>query len=172
VRKAAGWRIDGGRRTVAANDIHDLTDEQLSYVVRYAPLVSIDLIIRDPKGRVLVAFRRNEPAKNCYFVPGGRIRKNETIGAAFQRILQAETGLEFGFEQARLLGVFQHIYPTNRLEHKDYGTHYVVLAYEISLSEKPRITLDAQHESGRWMNDRELRAALDVHEFVKRYFGG
>jgi colanic acid biosynthesis protein WcaH len=157
---------------VAVNDMHDLTDEQLSYVVRYAPLVSIDLIIRDPEGRVLVALRRNEPAKNHYFVPGGRIRKNETIDSAFRRILQAETSLKFGFEQARLLGVFQHIYPTNRFKHKDYGTHYVVLAYEILLSEKPLITLDAQHESWKWMNERELRASSEVHQFVRGYFAG
>lgn len=154
------------------NNIHDLTDEQLSYVVRYAPLVSIDLIIRDPEGRVLVALRRNEPAKNCYFVPGGRIRKNETIDAAFQRILRAETSLKFGFERARLLGVYQHIYPTNRFEHEDYGTHYVVLAYEMSLRERPRVTLDDQHDSWKWMNEHELRSAPEVHEFVKRYFGG
>jgi colanic acid biosynthesis protein WcaH len=163
---------NGGRRTLAVNDMRDLTDDQLSYVVRYAPLVSIDLIIRDPEGRVLVALRRSEPAKNYYFVPGGRIRKNETIDAAFQRILQAETGLNFGFKQARLLGVFQHIYPTNRFEDKDYGTHYVVLAYEIVLREKPRITLDAQHESWRWMNEHELRTASQVHPFVRRYFAG
>jgi colanic acid biosynthesis protein WcaH len=157
---------------VAVKDIHDLTDEQLSYVVRHTPLVSIDLIIRDPEGRVLVALRRNEPAKNHYFVPGGRIRKNETIDAAFRRILQAETGLKFGFEQARLLGVFQHIYPTNRFEDKDYGTHYVVLAYEMSLRERPRVTLDDQHDSWKWMIEQELRSAPEVHKFVKSYFGG
>jgi len=41
---------------------------------------------------LLVGLRTNEPAKNYYFVPGGVIRKNETIELAFERILKAETG--------------------------------------------------------------------------------
>src|SRR5262245_34477115 len=124
------------------NDAHDLTAEQFAHIVRYAPLVSIDLIIRDPQACVLVGLRRNEPAKNHYFVPGGRIKKNEMIASAFARILQAETGLTFGLERARLVGVFEHIYPTNRFEHEDYGTHYVVLAYELAFGERPAIRLD------------------------------
>jgi hypothetical protein len=38
-----------------------------------APLVSFDLIIRDPDGRALLRLRTNDPAKGFYFVPGGRI---------------------------------------------------------------------------------------------------
>ena len=63
---------------------------EFSYIVRCAPLPSFDLIIRDSDGRVLVGHRTNEPAKNYYFVPGGVIRKNETIELAFARILRAE----------------------------------------------------------------------------------
>jgi colanic acid biosynthesis protein WcaH len=36
----------------------------------------------------------NEPAKGKYFVPGGVIRKNETMQDAFARILKAEVGIE------------------------------------------------------------------------------
>src|SRR5262245_28269784 len=68
-----------------------ITDNEFSCVVRCAPLPSIDLIIRDADRRVLVGFRNNEPAKNRSFVPGGVIRKNDTIELAFARILRAET---------------------------------------------------------------------------------
>src|SRR3954466_13792753 len=54
-----------------------LSDAQFADVVRLAPLVSIDLVIRDPDGDVLVGLRTNAPAKGFWFVPGGRIRKNE-----------------------------------------------------------------------------------------------
>ena len=59
-----------------------VADDDCAHVVRLAPLVSIDVIIRDPNQNVLVALRTNEPAKAFYFVPGGRIRKDETIQAA------------------------------------------------------------------------------------------
>jgi hypothetical protein len=50
-----------------------LSDEDFAHIVGLVPLVSIDLIIRDANGNVLVALRTNEPAKGVYFVPGGRI---------------------------------------------------------------------------------------------------
>jgi colanic acid biosynthesis protein WcaH len=150
----------------------DLDDAQFAFVVRHAPLVSIDLIIRDPDRCVLLAWRRNEPAKDCYFVPGGRIRKGETIAAAFARILNAETGLSIAFAAARLLGAYQHIYATNRFGEAGYGTHYVVLAYQVVLTERPTIRLDDQHGSCKWMQEQELKAAPAVHPNVKAYFGG
>ena len=39
------------------------TDDEFAEIVRLAPLVSIDLIIRDKEQKVLVALRTNEPAK-------------------------------------------------------------------------------------------------------------
>jgi colanic acid biosynthesis protein WcaH len=102
-----------------------ITDSEFSCVVRCAPLPSIDLIIRDSDRRVLVGLRTNEPAKNYYFVPGGVIRKNETIELAFARILRAETGCRASHGDARFFGAFQHFYPTNRFGDPAYGTHYV-----------------------------------------------
>jgi hypothetical protein len=67
-----------------------LGEDDFAFIVRNAPLVSIDLIIRDPEHRVLLGRRVNEPAKGHYFVPGGAIRKNETIqvGGMMQGNLQ------------------------------------------------------------------------------------
>ena len=67
-----------------------LGDREFAELVRNAPLVSMDLVIRDSHRRVLLCLRQHEPAKNCFFVPGGRIRKNETLAQAFERILEAE----------------------------------------------------------------------------------
>ena len=78
-----------------------ISEDKFSYIVRCAPLPSLDLIIRDSDDRVLVGLRTNEPAKNYYFVPGGVIRKNESIELAFARILRAETGCRASLSDAR-----------------------------------------------------------------------
>jgi 8-oxo-dGTP pyrophosphatase MutT (NUDIX family) len=83
-----------------------ISEDKFSYIVRCAPLPSLDLIIRDSDDRVLVGLRINEPAKNYYFVPGGVIRKNESIELAFARILRAETGCRATLSDARFLGVY------------------------------------------------------------------
>jgi len=147
-----------------------VADDDCAHVVRLAPLVSIDVIIRDPNQNVLVALRTNEPAKAFYFVPGGRIRKDETIQAAFVRILEVETGCRMSFDRAQFRGVFQHFYSTNRYGLDGFGTHYVVLAYELRLDYRPIITLDGQHSEHRWMSEVELKAATDVHDNTKMFF--
>jgi colanic acid biosynthesis protein WcaH len=40
-----------------------------------------------------MGWRGNDPARGTWFVPGGRIRKNEKIADAFERIIRTETGL-------------------------------------------------------------------------------
>src|SRR5437868_1889201 len=79
-------------------------------IVRLTPLVAIDLVVRSPEGRILVGRRTNEPAKNFLFVPGSRISKNETRASAFRRITREELGVELRIEDARFLGVYDHIY--------------------------------------------------------------
>lgn len=147
-----------------------LTDQDFAALVRLGPLVSIDLVLRDPAGACLVGLRTNAPAKGTWFVPGGCIRKNERRTDAFARILKTETGLEYPFAQARLLGAYDHIYPDNRFGDPAFNTHYVVLGYTLTLAERPQIRGDDQHRDLRWLAPAELLAAPDVHANTKAYF--
>ena len=85
-----------------------MTDEQFLHIVDATPLVSIDLVIRNERGEMLLGWRKNRPAQNSWFVPGGRIRKNERVKEALQRISQRELGV--AISDAKVLGVFDHIY--------------------------------------------------------------
>jgi colanic acid biosynthesis protein WcaH len=143
---------------------------EFAQVVRLTPLVSIDLVLRDPEGKVLVGLRTHEPAKGVWFVPGGRIEKDERLADAFARILLVETGLALPMAQSRLLGVYEHFYETNRFEAAGYGTHYVVIGRELQLDHRPAIRTDDQHSEIRWMRPDEILAAPDVHENTKAYF--
>lgn len=62
-------------------------------VVRLTPLISIDLIVTDGNRRVLVGHRRNRPAQGTWFVPGGRVDKDESLDAAFKRVVSNELGV-------------------------------------------------------------------------------
>ncbi len=97
-----------------------LSHTDLRSVVRLAPLVSVDLVIRNAQNQVLLGLRENEPAKGFFFVPGGIIRKNERLREAFTRILHNETHRAARFEDADFLGVFEHFYETNRFSEPGY----------------------------------------------------
>ena len=149
-----------------------LPPDVLIEVIKYTPLVSIDLVVRDGDGRVLAGWRTNRPAQNCWFVPGGRICKDERIADAFRRISKNELGLTLEERQARFLGVYQHFYEDNFAERPGFGTHYIVLGYEVRL-DAPLTTLpEDQHEEYRWFSVEELLADAEVHENTKAYFRG
>ena len=147
-----------------------LQEEKFAHVVRHAPLVSIDFILFNQAEQVLVGLRSNEPAKGRYFVPGGAIRKDESLDNAFARILKAELGWEGNRKDADFLGVFEHFYETNRFGDPAYGTHYVVLGYRIQCATPPTIAADQQHAHFAWMSVDELLASATVHENTKAYF--
>ncbi|MDP9141696.1 MAG: GDP-mannose mannosyl hydrolase [Pseudomonadota bacterium] len=138
-------------------------------VVASAPLVAIDLIVRDAEGRVLVGLRRNEPARDTWFVPGGAVRKNETLDAAFARITAAELGRSSARRDARLLGVYEHFYARNFMLAPGISTHYVVLAHELA-PDLPATLPQEQHGDYRWMTPFELREHPQVHENTRAYF--
>jgi colanic acid biosynthesis protein WcaH len=147
-----------------------LEPEDFDSVVRLTPLVAIDLVVRSPDGRVLVGRRKNEPAKGWYFTTGGRVTKNEALAAAFRRISSAELGVEKRIEEARFLGIYEHIYATNNHELAGFGTHYVVLAHElISPIRDLPLPMD-QHGEFAWLTEAELLHCPEVHANTKAYF--
>ena len=139
-------------------------------IVDATPLVSIDLVIRNEKNEVLLGKRVNRPAQNFWFVPGGRIRKNERVREAFARIFEAELGVSLSFKEAGLIGVYDHIYEDNFAGENGINTHYVVLAYACQLKSARVLKPDAQHGELKWWDVDGLVASASVHENTKAYF--
>ena len=109
-------------------------------VINSTPLVSIDLLIENTDGKILLGYRNNRPAKGYWFVPGGRIQKGESMDDAFQRLTQSEIGEVFKRENAIFLGPYEHFYD-DYVFGEDVSTHYVVLGYKLICD----IDLSIQH---------------------------
>jgi colanic acid biosynthesis protein WcaH len=148
-----------------------LSREEFAQVVRLTPLVSIDLVVRDGARRMLLGLRENRPAQGCWFVPGGRIGKNEHIEQAFRRICALELGREFPLSAARPLGVFEHLYEDNFAGLPGFGTHYVVLAYGIDIDADTLDLPTLQHSRYTWLSDEAIGAHPGVHPHVRAYCG-
>ncbi len=146
-----------------------LGKEEFISVVKHTPLVSIDLVVCSGDHKVLMGMRVNEPAAGLWFVPGGRIRKNESIEEAFARITGTELGKAYPIEHARLLGAFTHKYATNFAHEPDITTHYVVLAYQLQTDIDPLQLPVDQHSDYRWIGKGDDLAS--VHPHAQAYFG-
>lgn len=138
-------------------------------VVASTPLISMDLIVRSRDDQVLLGLRTNRPAQGFWFVPGGRICKDETFEHAFVRLTEMELGKPLTLSKAKFLGPYQHLYSDN-FSGTQFSTHYVVLGYEIygdiALDNLPA----EQHQHYRWWAVEELLSSDLVHPNTKAYF--
>jgi len=149
---------------------HPLSHDAFLAVVRDTPLVSIDLVVPDAQGRLLMGQRINEPARGSWFVPGGRILKDEPLDDAFVRLTSIELGVTLARTDAHLLGVHTHLYETNFAGVPGITTHYVVLAYRVDLSAGLDTLPRVQHSSYRWWGRDEAIASGQVHPNNFPYF--
>lgn len=138
------------------------------FIIDKTPLIAIDLIIKNEKNNILLGLRNNKPAQGCWFVPGGRIRKNESIRTAFSRICESEIGIRLDVTVARLIGVYEHFYD-DCISNDATSTHYIVLAYELTLEHTP-IPSDNQHSEYKWFKMVDLLCNHYVHDYTKAYF--
>ncbi|WP_454442538.1 GDP-mannose mannosyl hydrolase [Vibrio bathopelagicus] len=136
-------------------------------IIESTPLISIDLIVRNNEGKVLLGKRLNRPAQGYWFVPGGRILKDEPFVTAFNRLIKTELGLDCA--ESKFKGIYQHFYDDNFSE-DDFTTHYIVLAYEISMDGKLLGLPLEQHSSYQWFSEDELLNNQQTHIHTKWYF--
>lgn len=129
----------------------------------------MDLVVTNQKGEVLLGYRNNRPAQGFWFVPGGRILKDESMKSAFKRLTLNELGAEFCLSNAQFIGNFEHFYDDNVTE-EDFTTHYIALGYRLSVDESQlQLPLD-QHCQYTWMSVDELLVQPNVHKHSRWYF--
>jgi colanic acid biosynthesis protein WcaH len=138
-------------------------------IIEYAPLISIDLIIVNQSGQVLLGKRNNRPAQGYWFVPGGRILKDESMSVAFKRLTLNELGIEFDFEKAEFIGPFEHFYVDN-VSGESFSTHYIALGYRLLVDDTLLNLPTEQHNQYKWILVDELLGDAEVHKHSRWYF--
>ena len=154
-------------------------EEAFALVVANEPLVAIDLLVQDAARRVLLGWRGDSQGQGHWLVPGGRLRKEESLAAAFARISEEELGRSFHVEQSVFVGLYQHFYPDGHPGHAQRATHYVALAHRLWSGDARRpLPLpirragDSLRAGWRWEGRRAAAADPAVHPFSRAYFGG
>lgn len=148
---------------------------QFQQAVAALPLVSVDWVLTNPAGELLVGQRLNAPARGTWFTPGGRIRKGEPLVAALRRVAAEELGLADEpagalAQRGEPMGAWDHFYPDAAFS-PTVPTHYVNLPYTARLSqaEVNALSLPVGEQHGHWQWLPLAQAADTVHEHVKPY---
>ena len=145
--------------------------EHLVELVRGLPLVSVDLVLVRGGTEILLGLRTNRPAQGSWFVPGGRILKDEPRADALKRVAARELGIaDIAALKPQLLGVFEHFYPDCFAGDIGVSTHYVVIAHRIDVPPDFEVpSCDNQHAELRWWPIAEATANTDVHRYTRDY---
>ena len=162
--------INSQLKTTSEPASHFLPASDFVAMVKNMPLIAIDLLVENEKGEYLLGWRSNPPAQSCWFVPGGRIRKNESLASAFIRITQTELGSIHNLEQATFKGVYQHFYSENFLGEQGQSTHYITLAYELKVHKNTLALPTDQHAHYRWTNSESMQLDPQIHSYTRDYF--
>ena len=109
--------------------------------------------------------RINKPARNFYFVPGGRVFKNEARNTAIKRISSQEIGKSINPEDCSSLGIYDHFYDESIWEIQT--SHRIILsALLIIVDITNKFNIHSQHSESLWINESNVNK-LNVHKYSK-----
>ncbi|MFB6101241.1 MAG: GDP-mannose mannosyl hydrolase [Haloplanus sp.] len=140
---------------------HPIPEDTWRSIVRYVPIVSVDLIVCHDGG-VVLGKRRNAPARGEWFVPGGRVHKDETLDAATHRIARQELGVDVDID--RRLGVYEHRWDESEFD--DVATKHYLANGIVVRPRSDHLTPDDQHAELRIF---EPPFDADLHPYVEAY---
>jgi len=118
------------------------------------PLPCVDLLVTH-KDSLLLMLRNNEPGKDLWFTPGGRIYRNESLTETVKRVLSEETGLQSN--SITQISTMSHMWPT---------VHTVTTYYNVDV-DSDKVKLDEQHREYRWINTLEDDLHPHLVEMIK-----
>tara|TARA_Y100000592_G_C5317264_1_gene243072 strand:+ start:55 stop:522 length:468 start_codon:yes stop_codon:yes gene_type:complete len=123
----------------------NLIEEELyKNIFTNIPIPCVDIVIQDNKGHFLLLKRNNEPLKSDFWLPGGRILKNEESKDAAVRKCKQELGIDRDPSEFNLMGFSEFCFEKNNFD-VDTTYHTISLVYVcVRVVEESEITLDSQ----------------------------
>jgi colanic acid biosynthesis protein WcaH len=125
-----------------------LSSEEYKNALSAIPIVCVDCLVVNENGEYLLVRRANSPLKGEYWVPGGRLYKNERILDAVHRKMREEIGI--GVDVVTILGILEFFDSPN--EYSEGGVHTISIVHLVKpLSHD--IKLDDQHTDWGWFKE-------------------
>jgi len=142
-----------------------LPEEIFLFISRTTPLVNVDLLIKDGKGRTLLSWRDDQYCGKGWHVPGGIVRFKEKLERRLQEVAKTEIGATVKFDSVPIK-ISQIICKQNT------RGHFISILYKCFLSSKfiPKNIGLSNKDAGylMWHNSCPTNL-IKVHEIYKNY---
>jgi colanic acid biosynthesis protein WcaH len=123
------------------------------------PIPCVDAVVVQD-GKTLLCKRTNEPVKGHYWLPGGRIRKGETLTEAILRKVEQETGLKVRI--VAQLGTEETMFDEGPFGGPTHTVNTVFLVRPVGTVD---LATDDQHSDLAWFP----LTARGLHPYVAKY---
>ena len=134
-------------------------------ILRNMPIICVDGVILNENGEILFLKRKNEPEKNKWWFPGGRLLKNEYLESAIVRKFKEEVNIKSTV--IKFLGVTETIFETGPYE---IPVHTVNFTYLMSAKDYT-VKIDDLHSEFIWSNKYlELDLNKEILDLIKNNF--
>jgi ADP-ribose pyrophosphatase YjhB (NUDIX family) len=116
-------------------------------ILRSMPIPCVDLVVMDQRERILLLRRKNEPALNQWWFPGGRVLFNELRYDAAKRKLKEECGIVHS-GALNELKTFDWFFSSG----EGQRVHSITSLYKVVVDHNITVVLDEQSQEARWDN--------------------
>ena len=124
--------------------------EEYREILEKLAIPCVDVVIENEFGEILMIKRDNEPAKNRWWFPGGRIFKRETIKDAAIRKIREEVGLELS--DVVIVGAYETIFEEGPFG-IETGTHSVNVLVKGSIKSFDNLETNGDHSGAKFFKD-------------------
>ena len=126
-------------------------------IVKSMPIPCVDLVVMDKACRILLLKRKNEPASNQWWFPGGRVHFGELRSEAARRKLKEECGL-IQYEALNELKTIDWFYSFGN----GHRVHSITTLFKVIVDSRELVSLDEQSHEARWdYSQNWVQTALD-----------
>ena len=150
-----------GAATFKVNNATSKRCENCGFVYYFNPRAAVVAVIRDEKGRLLVARRAKEPAKGTFDLPGGFTECYETAEESLSREVYEETGINIG--RVEYLFSEPNIYPYSGM-----NIHTMDLFFEIRVESTVVFEGKDDVDSLQWVEWKDIKPEMFGLDSIRR----
>jgi colanic acid biosynthesis protein WcaH len=143
-----------------------LPEDIFLFISRITPLVNVDLLVKDKKGRTLLTWRDDKYAGKGWHIPGSIVRFKETLEQRVHKCSEQELGTVITFEPEPI-SIKQFIVPE-----LDSCAHHISFLYKCSVPDDyiPENKNRREKDAGyiKW-HERCPENLIAVHSFYRKF---
>lgn len=133
-------------------------------IVETVPMACVDLVVKR-KNSFLMLKRKENPAKDKWWFPGGRVFFNESLNSAVRRKLKEEINIKKP-KKIELLGVGETKFKKGRFNKPYHSINSVFLA-EIKEKEASKIKINSTSSNYKWFQ----KIPKGLNPYLKHFLG-